>query len=63
MDTQKDVGVIVSNDMSWNPEIDIADLKANKTFFAIKRNYLNRVAKLNFFKFMIISMILCASPC
>ena len=38
MDTQKDLGVIISNDMSWILHIDKAGLKANKTFFAIKRN-------------------------
>ena len=61
---QKDLGVIISNDMSWNLHIDKAVLKANKTFFAIKRNIsnLNSVAKLNLFKFMIIPVILYANP-
>ena len=65
MDTQKDLEVIIANDMSWNLHIDRAGLKANKNFFAIKRNIsnLNRVAKLNLFKSMIIPVILYASPC
>ena len=51
--------------MSWNLHIDKESLKANETFFAIKRNIsnLNRVAKLNLFKSMIIPVILFASPC
>ena len=55
MDTQKDLRVIISNDMSWNLHIDKAGLKAHKTFFAIKRNIsnLNKVAKLNLLKSMI----------
>ena len=50
--------------MSLNLHIDKAGLKANKTFFAIKRNIskLNRVSKLNLFKSMIIPVILYASP-
>ena len=65
VDIQKNLGFIISNDMSWNLHIDQAGLKANKKFFAIKRNIsnLNRVAKLNLFKSMIIPVILCASPC
>ena len=65
VDTQKDLEIIISNDMSWNLHIDKAVLKANKTFFAIKRNIsnINRVAKLNLFKSMIIPVILYASPC
>ena len=48
-----------------NLHIDKAGLKANETFFAIKRNIsnLNRVAKLNLFKSMINPVILYASPC
>ena len=65
MDIQKDLGVIISNDMSWNLHIDQAGLKANKNVFAIKRNIsnLNRVEKLNLLKSVIIHVILCASPC
>ena len=46
--------------MSCNLHIDKAGLKANKTSFAIERNIsnLNRVAKLNLFKSMIIPVIL-----
>ena len=64
-DIQKDLRVIISNEMSWNLHIDQAGSKANKTFFAIKRNIssLNRVAKLNLFNSMIIPVIFCASPC
>ena len=65
LDTQKDLGVIISNDMSWNLHIDKAGLKENKTFFAIKRNIsnLNSEAKLNLFKSMLIPAILYGSPC
>ena len=65
VDTQKDLGVIISNDMIWNLHTDKAGLTANKKFFAIKRNIssLNRVAKLNLFNSMIIPVILYASPC
>ena len=65
VDTKKDLGVIISNDMIWNLHIDKAGLKAKKTLFAIERNIssLNRVAKLNLFKPMIIPVILYASPC
>ena len=65
VDTPKDLGVIISNDMSWNLHIDKAGFKADKSFFAIKRNIsnLNRVAKLKLFKSMIIPVILYASPC
>ena len=65
VDTQKDLGVVISNDMSWNLHIDKAGLKTNKNFFAIKRNIsnLNKVAKLNLLKSMIIPVVLYASPC
>ena len=65
VDSQKNLGVIISNDMCWNHHIDKAKLKVNKSFFGIKRIILNlnRVAKLNLFKSMIITVILYASPC
>ena len=40
VDTQKDLGVKVSNDMSWNLHIDKAGLKANKTFFFDQRKHI-----------------------
>ena len=65
MDFQKSLGVIISNVMSWNLHINKAGLKANENFFAIKRNIssLNRVAKLNLFKPIVIPVNLYASPC
>ena len=65
METQKDLGVIISNDMSWNLHIDKTEVKANKNFFLIKRNISNliRVVKLNLFKSMIVPVIFYASPC
>ena len=65
VDSQKNLGVIISNDMCWNHHIDKAVLKVNKTYFGFKRIILNlnRVAKLNLFKSMIITVILYASPC
>ena len=65
VDTQKDLGVIISNGLCWNIHIDKAGLKVNKFFFVIKRIILNlnRVAKLSLFKCMIITVILYASPC
>ena len=64
VDTQKVLGITISNDMSWNLHIVKEGLKAKKKF-AIKRNIsnLNRVAKSNLFKSMIIPVILYASPC
>ena len=59
VETQKDLGVIISNDMSWNLYIDKTEVKANKNFFLIKRNISNliRVVKLNLFKSMIIPVL------
>ena len=64
VDIQKDLGDIIPNDMSWNLHNNKAGLKAKKKIFAIIRKILNlnRVAKLNLFKLMIIPEIFFASP-
>ena len=40
VDTQKDLGVIISSDMSWNLHIDKACLEANKKFFRDQKKHI-----------------------
>ena len=65
VDCQKDLGLIVSNDLTWSQHMEKACVKANRVFFMIKRNTSNLhwKAKLNLYKSMVIPVIMYASSC
>ena len=62
---EKDLGLIVQNDLKWNRHIDNACSKGLKIFYMIKRNVSNLPyqSKLDLYKSMIVSKILYASCC
>ena len=65
VDCQKDLGLIVSNDLTWSQHMEKTRVKANRVFFMIKRNtsILHWKAKLNLYKSMVILVIMYASSC
>ena len=65
VDCQKDLELIVSNDLTWSQHMEKACVKANRVFFMIKRNTSNLhwKAKLILYKSMVIPVIMYASSC
>ena len=62
---EKDLGLIVQNDLKWNRHIDNACSKGFKIFYMIKRNVSNLPcqSKLDLYKSMIVPRVLYASCC